>query len=469
LSKENFIQLFNENFIQKKNNKLIIKGWSKRIDNRHHAIDALTIACTQPAHIKKLNDLNKELQTWLDNHKNEFLPNFEGTPSELLDEILNLDEAKRTDIFTQIEKFRNVNLPWTGFPEDAENAINQIIVSQKPKDKLLIQPDENTGKFQIKIRGQLHEGTLYGKSHGVESYRISLSKLAGKNFATEKTIEKITNKYLKEQIKEHLKNFDDKKEEAFSAEGILALNKKIQEKKRQKQWKRKGKKKIIGEIAPHTPISSVKVFYRDPLKIKKKKGEEEIEDALQKLYRKEAFNSSLYVSTGDNYLFAVMEKNGNRIFDLISFFDAANLLKEEFNKAIDKKSFNKKRVFEDYFKEKHKIVNGDKLFFLKQGDPVYMPTDSEEVITDPKSPLYDDFWKDTKARSENIYYVTKFTKNKQIYFIKHLIASPIFKGKINGKRVGEFGSQDAEEIINGRSIKQYCLKLNIDRLGQISL
>jgi len=444
-NKDVYIEAYINNLIGKKNNKLIIKGWSKRIDHRHHAIDALIIACTEPAHIKRLNDLNKELQKWLDDNRKELLPDFEGSPSELLDEILNLGETEREKIFKQIEKFKAIDMPWSGFPESAEQEIQKIIVSQKPKDKLLIQPDKS-GKLQIKIRGQLHEGTLYGKSQGVESYRITLSKFAGKKFATDKAIEKITNSYLKEAIKEHLKDFDNKKEEAFSAEGILALNKKLAEKKNKK-----------GETAPHTPISSVKVFYRDPTKIKKKKGQEEADEALERLDRKKAFNDTLLVKTGDNYLFAVMEKDGNRVFDLITFFDAVNLLKEEFNKTTDKKSFNKTLVFKNYFEEKNKAKL---LFTLKQGDPVYMPTDGEEIIADSQSPFYDSFWNHKNARSKNIHYVTKYS-GKQIYFIKHDIADTIVRGK-------EYGSQNAYEIIDGKSIKNYCIKLNIDRLGNIS-
>jgi CRISPR-associated endonuclease Csn1 len=444
-NKDVYIEAYINNLIGKKNNKLIIKGWSKRIDHRHHAIDALIIACTEPAHIKRLNDLNKELQKWLGDNRKELLPDFEGSPSELLDEILNLGETEREKIFKQIEKFKAIDMPWSGFPESAEQEIQKIIVSQKPKDKLLIQPDKS-GKLQIKIRGQLHEGTLYGKSQGVESYRITLSKFAGKKFATDKAIEKITNSYLKEAIKEHLKDFDNKKEEAFSAEGILALNKKLAEKKNKK-----------GETAPHTPISSVKVFYRDPTKIKKKKGQEEADEALERLDRKKAFNDTLLVKTGDNYLFAVMEKDGNRVFDLITFFDAVNLLKEEFNKTTDKKSFNKTLVFKNYFEEKNKAKL---LFTLKQGDPVYMPTDGEEIIADSQSPFYDSFWNHKNARSKNIHYVTKYS-GKQIYFIKHDIADTIVRGK-------EYGSQNAYEIIDGKSIKNYCIKLNIDRLGNIS-
>lgn len=444
LSKAQFLESFNQNFIQKKNNKLVIKGWSKRIDHRHHAIDALVVACTEPAHVKRLNDLNKELQTWLDKNKKDILPDFEGSPTELLDEILNLDEAKRDLIFKQIEKFKTIEMPWYGFPEESEKEIQKIIVSQKPKDKLVIQPDKN-GKLQIKIRGQLHEGTLYGKSEGVETYRIPLTKLAGKNFATQKTIDKISNSYLKIALETHLKEFAGKKEDAFSSEGILILNKKLAEKKNNK-----------GKIAPHTPVSSIKIFYRNPLKTKKKKGQEEVEDALQRLDRRKAFNSSLFVKTGDNYLFAVMNKGDQRIFDLITFFDAANLLKEEFGKASNKKTFNKDLIFRNYFEEKNEARL---LFTLKQGDPVYMPQAGEELITDLQSPFFNSFWEDKIARGENIYYVTKYSGN-EIYFIKHSVADTIVKGK-------EFGSQNAYQNIEDSSIKKFCIKLKVDRLGNI--
>lgn len=442
LDKEKFLESFNQNFIRKKGNKWVIKGWSKRIDHRHHAIDALIVACTEPAHIKRLNDLNQELQRFLDKKRKEFLPDFEGSPSELLDEILNLEKAQQEIIFKQVEKFKRIDMPWHGFPEDAEQKIQQIIVSQKPKDKLLIQPS-NAGELQIKIRGQLHEGTLYGKSQGLEAYRIPLKKLAGKKFATEKTIEKIANAYLKQVITQHLNDFDNKKEEAFSAEGIMTLNAKLATKKNKK-----------GKTASHTPISSIKVFYKDPLKQKKKKGQEESEEALQRLERAKAYNHLLFVKTGDNYLFAILEKEGKRIFDLISFFDAANLLKEAFNRTSNKKAFSKDAVFKRFFEEKNKAKL---LFTLKQGDAVYLPTKDEEVITDAISPLYQKFWNDIKARSKNIHYVTKYSGNR-IYFIHHHVADSIVNGK-------EFGSQNAYEIIEGRSVKDYCTKISIDRLG----
>jgi hypothetical protein len=56
----------------------------------------------------------------------------------------------------------------------------------------------------------------------------------------------------------------------------------------------------------------------------------------------------------------------------------------------------------------------------------------------------------------------KGASQKQIYFIKHTIASPI-SNKI------EFGSQNCYEKIGERSIKDHCIKLKIDRLGNISI
>ncbi|WP_333696228.1 type II CRISPR RNA-guided endonuclease Cas9 [Flavobacterium sp.] len=454
LDEETFIKKFKNEFIRKKNNKLIIKGWSKRIDHRHHAMDALVIACTQAAHIKRLNDLNQVLKEWLDKNKEKFFPSFSGTKTELLDEVLNSEEEKRREIFNQLEKFRAIEMPWNGFPEEAEQKLKEIIVSHKPKDKLLLQYDIQ-GNRQIKLRGQLHEGTLYGLSNGKEIYRIPINKLAGKQFATEKTIEKIVNPFLKKIIEEHLK-FYGKKEEAFSAEGILDLNKKLAERKDEQ-----------GNPKPHPPISTIKIYYKDPSKSKKKKTNDEDDISLQKLDRQKSFNNSLYVKTGDNYLFAVMEKEvfnkklkenkTERHYDLITFFDAAKLLKSNFNGSEDKKNFNTEVLFKNYFEERNKAKL---LFSLKQGDFVYLPDDDEEVILDESSPLFIEYWKNISERSKNIYVVQKFS-GKEIYFLKHTIADTIVK-KI------EFGSQDCYQSLNGKSIKEFCFKIISDRLGNIS-
>lgn len=142
---------------------------------------------------------------------------------------------------------------------------------------------------------------------------------------------------------------------------------------------------------------------------------------------------------------------------MITFFDAANLLKSEFNGSEDKKNFSKEDLFRKYFEERN---NARLLFTLKQGDFVYLPDDNEEVILDESSSLFIEYWKNISARSKNIYVVQKFSK-KQIYFLKHTIADTI------AKKV-EFGSQDCYEKIGEKSIKEFCFKINSDRLGNIS-
>lgn len=79
---------------------------------------------------------------------------------------------------------------------------------------------------------------------------------------------------------------------------------------------------------------------------------------------------------------------------------------------------------------------------------------------DESSPLFIDYWKNISERSKNIYTVQKFS-GKEIYFLKHTIADTIVK-KV------EFGSQDCYQSLNGKSIKEYCFKINSDRLGNIS-
>jgi CRISPR subtype II RNA-guided endonuclease Cas9/Csn1 len=500
MDKEHFIQSFNDNFIRYKNNKLIIKGWSKRIDHRHHAIDALVIACTEPKHIKLLNDLNKELQTWLDKNRKDILPDFEGTSTELLDEILNLSKDKRDIIFKQIEKFKSIEMPWVGFPEMASSEIENIVVSQKPKDKLLIQSNDK-GQLQIKIRGQLHEPMPFGITGGKETKRVPLAQFMNEKFSTEKAIERIVDENLKNKIRVHfVEKHKKNKKTAFSAEGIIDLNATIlipvysvklyyKNQDTKISISKLGQKKsntnalldlIIDNDLKHLLITHLQKYNNEKEEAFSKNGvavlnqdrkkaiksiklknieddkNEEEQITLQRLERKYAFNNKLYVSTGDNYLFAIMEKDGKRIFDLITFFDAANLLKSEFNKATDKYHFNKETVFKKYFEEKWKA---SLLFTLKQGEAVYLPSKDEEVITNPSNPQFTSFWNDKLNRSKNIHYVTKYS-GKQIYFIGHNIADAIVRGK-------EFGSQNAYEKSGDMSIKDRCIKLTVDRLGNI--
>lgn len=491
--------------------------WSKRIDHRHHALDALVVACTEPAHIHRLNNLNKELQDWLVKNKQKVMKDFEGTDEELMEAFLNIANEKRDAILEEIKGFRNFEHPWKTFSLDAEKWLENIIVSHKPKEKLLIQKAEKgggAGEIDIlKIRGKLHDATLYGISQGKESYRIKLTKLAGKQFATEKTMEKIIDPLIKDAIKKHLENYKGNKAEAFSAEGIAELNKgrnipiygfKIYYKDQSEKinLKKLGGKKttsdFVNDVLARMIDTKMKekiishidkmgghkeAFTEAGIKILNKALEEEFaisnpskkyklltaiklipskdstvqndeELSLLPLERKSSYNKNLLVSTGSNYAFAILEKNGERQFDEISFFDATRLVNEKFKKG-EKDIF---QIMKKYFENKN--TDASLLFLLKQNDMVYLPIENENISLNAGEVDPERFWNNKRERSKNIYTVIKFS-GKQIYFLKHDIATPMIN-KV------EFGSQNCYEKINGVSIKEFCIKLKIDRLGNIS-
>jgi CRISPR-associated endonuclease Csn1 len=118
-----------------------------RDDHRHHAIDALVMACSTRSHLQKLSDLSKKQQ--VKTHKLESVP----YPKN-----------------------------WKLFRQDAEKAISQILVSHKKTNNILTirttkvkkgkQEFTNVG---IAARGQLHKETVFGKRtapHSEEAFHI---------------------------------------------------------------------------------------------------------------------------------------------------------------------------------------------------------------------------------------------------------------------------------------------------------
>ena len=266
----NDFECFRESYVKehifKKGNGQIIKGYSKRYDHRHHAMDALIVACTDAKAIKRLNDLNKHLKDWVRLKSKEGTLNLNPDADDILDQFLAEESNIRNNAMREIERFRNIEKPWKTFNTDAKIALEGIIVSHKPKDKLLLQYEEkegNTKKLKervIKIRGALHEETVYGLSSNLESKRIPLSDFASSQMsiaATKTNIEKICNPFLKEVISDHFYNIhNENKTDAFGAEGLMGLNKRLSERTKIKNGKE--------VLAPHPPIHTIKIYRKKP-------------------------------------------------------------------------------------------------------------------------------------------------------------------------------------------------------------
>lgn len=501
-SQESFIKNYSDGYITYDRNRLKIKDWSKRFDHRHHALDALVVACTEQGHVQRLNNLNKVLQDWLRKNKDVVAKDFDGTDDELLETFLRLEKDKREAILNEIEGFRNFDAPWTGFAKDAEEHLRRIVVSIKPKQKLLIQKVEkgpNAGKEDmLRIRGALHEATIYGLRKGKETQRIELTKLAEEKFATEKAIEKIVDETLRDAIRYHLVTVYGKdKKSAFSAEGIKEFNAnrvvpvygiKIHYKSpllKISLSKLKGKKADAKALIEQGLDANVKeILLRhliqthqgDQMAAFSKEGvkalnagkdkaiksfkippanspDEEQEEALQRIDRKSSYNHKLYVKTGDNYAFAVLQKGEKRTSDIISFYDAAVLAKD----GMKSGRHNVDEIVADYFRGKN--PEAQFLFLLKQNELVYLPNADEVVPVNESDARYYEFWNDTAERAKRVYSVVKFS-GRQIYFLKHDIAQVI-------ENKAEFGTQNCYEKVDGVSIKDKCVKIQIDRLGKI--
>jgi CRISPR-associated endonuclease Csn1 len=131
-----------------KHKKEVIKDWSKRDDHRHHAIDALVIACTQQGFIQRINNLSSQ-----------------GNRDEMYQELG--DNKKQGNL---LESYMASKRPFT--TKEIENHASEILISFKAGKKVATigtRKVKQNGKKQIAQkgiiipRGPLSEESVYGK------------------------------------------------------------------------------------------------------------------------------------------------------------------------------------------------------------------------------------------------------------------------------------------------------------------
>ncbi len=110
---------------------------TKRIDHRHHALDALIIAATTREHIRYLNTLNA------------------------VDTNEELSVIKRSLVKGKIRDFK---LPWENFTLHAKNKLEEIIVSFKTNNRIISQPKNKTAYFK-KTEGKIKKEYKWQQSN----------------------------------------------------------------------------------------------------------------------------------------------------------------------------------------------------------------------------------------------------------------------------------------------------------------
>ena len=466
------------------------KGFNKkRIDHRHHAMDAIVIACTTRDHVNLLNN-----ETAHSKHN--------ANRYQLSKKLRRIEKVivngKEQDVFKEFYK------PWDSFVQDVYVSLNNMIVSFKQNLRVVNKTvnkyehyDGNGKKVitkQIKgdswaIRKSLHKDTVFGEVNLRKVKETKLSsvmdnpvvvvdkelktkifelKKEGKNnkeilkyfdenkdvwteiksgkvqvyyftketkdrfFATRKPLDtsfvkkkienEVTDTGIQKILLAHLKAKDDNSELAFSPDGIDEMNRNIF---------------ALNNGKPHQPILKVRVYEKaDKFAIGNVGGKSK---------------KFVEAAKGTNLFFAVYtidkldKKTGN--VEKIRTFATVPL-----NIVIDcQKKYQKEWKMElDKVLKEQKFVddNAELQFIISPNDLVYVPTDIE-MRTGTYS--YD---------AINIYKMVSFTGNR-LYAVPYSTAKTIVD-KVEYSQLNKVEFTD-----NKVSIKEICIPIKVDRLGEI--
>ncbi|MCS6823346.1 MAG: type II CRISPR RNA-guided endonuclease Cas9 [Cytophagaceae bacterium] len=188
-----------------KHKKEIIKGWTKRDDHRHHAIDALVIACTKQGYIQRLNTLSAQ-----------------STRDELY-KTVNERSAEVRDRLSLVDRYFVSQQPFT--THEVENKVKNIIVSFKPGKKVatygkrFIKKGGKRMVVQNKIlvpRGPLSEETVYGKIKLIDTDKNGVPIKHNLKYLFESP-HLIFKQYIKELVENRIAEYDGDKQKAFAS------------------------------------------------------------------------------------------------------------------------------------------------------------------------------------------------------------------------------------------------------------
>lgn len=441
----------------------------KRIDHRHHAMDAIVIACTTRNHINYLNN-----STAASSRKDERY--------DLRSKLCFKD--KTDDYGNYIWRFIK---PWPTFTEDVKDTLGNIIVSFKQNLRVINKTSnhywhyENGKKRLVRqtksdgwsLRKSLHKATVSGAVRLQSKKTVRLQDaLTNWHMIADKTIKAGVKHVVKDIYKGNvnqktlLKYFKDRD---YKLEGTNINISKVDvwyipdkpdmsasRKRLDGTFDRKNIEKVTDSGIRKILLRHLDKNGGDPKVAFSADGIARMNENMRKLndgkdhkpifsVRKsetigmkfpigiQGTKSSKYVEAdkGTNLFFAVYsDREGNRSFDSIPFNIAAERQKQGVNVAPEE---NEK---------------GDKLLFvLSPGDLVYMPDDGEHV--------------DSRLDRDKIW---KFVSSSQsrAYFIPERVANVIVDKK-------EYTALNKTEFDDShRSIKDKCHKISVDRLGFIT-
>ncbi|WP_294212928.1 type II CRISPR RNA-guided endonuclease Cas9 [uncultured Chryseobacterium sp.] len=392
------------------------KGFSKkRIDHRHHAMDALVIACATRDHVNLLNNQSAKSETGRYDLKRKLME-FEKTA------YTHPQTGERVERLVP-KRFLK---PWDTFTADAKSRLETIIVSFKQNLRVINKATNHYEKYVEKdglrmkekteqtgtnwaIRKSLHKDTVSGKVDlpwvkVPKGKIITATRRALDTSFDIKTINSITDTGIQKILKNYLE-FKGSPETAFSPEGIEDLNRNIEQ---------------FNDGKHHQPISKVRIF--------------ELGSKFQLGNSGNKKDKYVEAAKGSNLFFAVYTGGLKRSYETIPL-----------NVVIERQKQGLSPV----------ALTGKDDFYLCPHDLVYIPSADELENNYPV-----DFSDVSKENTEHIYKVVSFSGN-QIFFVRHDVSTSIVNK-------AEFSALNKmERDMNGTMIKEVCIKLKVDRLGNI--
>jgi CRISPR-associated endonuclease Csn1 len=445
-----------------KHNDIHFKKDYKRVDHRHHALDALVIACTTREHVRYLNTLN------------------------------SVAEKSKYQYLVK-KKYSDFILPWETFTKEAREKLNEIIISHKCNNRVIskgvnkytkwVQKADGTWKkeMQQQITGKLTSirrsmfkeplGRIQLREYRIVTIRQALEiQYAVLKVSDKVSISQIADKKIRQQINKILENssFDLAEAEKFLRKNTLVddLGKPLVKISITEFKEYAAKRVSLDNSFTHDKIDKIpyaksswlaqllhhhldsynnkpeEAFRGEGLESLMKKADRVIKKVtiFEDIGKKISFKGKLVeADKGSNLFFIIYEdiKTRERIItedSSIPLLDAIERLTNQFPIADDRP--------------------GCKSIVLSPNDLVYVPEEGENI-------KMIDWQKDIGKIHSRIYKVVSFTKY-QCFFIPHFISRPLDD---KGNELGL--NNKSERDWNGEMIKNVCIKIKVDSLGNI--
>ncbi len=182
-----------------------IKDWTKRNDQRHHAMDALTIAFTKHSYIQYLNNMNARSKK-------------SGSIYAIELKELYRDSSNKLRFIPP--------MPLDIFRAEAKRHLENILVSFKGKNKVVTSnvnvikvKGGQKRKVQLTPRGQLHNETIYKRMR----VYVSKEEKVGSSF-TEEKIKTVAKASYREALLKRLQMCKGDAKKAFTGKNSLDKN-----------------------------------------------------------------------------------------------------------------------------------------------------------------------------------------------------------------------------------------------------